>query len=199
MATNQASNLESTRRILLVETQSKSNYLFCEKLIQQEIEPFLVTNDLDTVLDVIEKIEATTLIFAVDVVDQELVRCISEINAVSPLPIAVFAKHHSAELLQALIVSGVNSYIVDDIAAQRLPVIVNLVETRFAHEQKIRHELIDTREKLAERKVIEKAKGLIMTQKKISEDQAYTQLRKSAMNQCRPMADLAKSVISVFE
>ena len=199
MASNQVSIIEPIRRILLVERRPSFEDSLLKKLNQQAMDPVLVTNDLESLVDSINKVEATILVFSLDIADEELVQCLSDVQKASPLPIVLFAKRHADNLLQSLISSGVNSYIVDDIAAQRLPVIINLTETRFFQEQQVRGELNEVRAKLDERKVIEKAKGLIMAQKRISEDQAYTELRKSAMNQCRPIADLAKSVISVFE
>ena len=199
MANNQVLNLEKEARILLIETQASVEGSLFQKLSEQNIEPLLVVNQIESLVELIATLEPAILFFSVDTVDDKLVQCLSEVNDNSPLPTAVFAHHHCSELLQSLVSSGVNSYIVDDIASERIPVIINLVETRFSQEQKFRCELAQTRAKLSERKVIEKAKGLIMAQKKISEEQAYAQLRKSAMNQCRPMVDLAKSVISVFE
>jgi len=65
--------------------------------------------------------------------------------------------------------------------------------------QKVNSELEKTKKKLSERKLIEKAKGIVMRQKNYSEDEAYMEMRKSAMNQGQSMAELSEKIISLFD
>jgi len=116
-----------------------------------------------------------------------------------PLPIIVFAKENASSALKAVVSAGVSTYIVDDVSVERLPVILELAVERFAQMETVNSELNETKKKLAERKLIEKAKGIVMRQNNCSESQAYTLMRKSAMNQGKPLAELASDIIVLFD
>ena len=92
-----------------------------------------------------------------------------------------------------------SSYVVDDAQVHRLPVIIDLAIARFEKMNGISAELEQTKEKLSERKIIERAKGIIMQQKNLTEDEAYVQMRKSAMNKGQSIAELSRHIISVFD
>ena len=115
----------------------------------------------------------------------------------SCVPVVVFAKKDVPDVAQSVVEVGVTTYIVDDVLASRLPLILDLALARFTHMQKVHSELEATRKKLVERKLIEKAKGIVMRQKNYSEDQAYTEIRRLAMNQGKAMVELAEKIISL--
>jgi response regulator NasT len=75
--------------------------------------------------------------------------------------------------------------------------VLDVALARFRRERKLLDELSDTRQKLAERKVIERAKGLLMERYKLSEDQAYQKLRSMAMNKKLKLAEIAQRILDV--
>ena len=95
--------------------------------------------------------------------------------------------------------SGVNAYIVDGLEEKRVQPIIDVAIARFREFQALKDELDATRSQLAERKVVEKAKGILMKHKDITEDEAYQSLRKMAMDKNKRIADVADGVISAFE
>jgi len=139
------------------------------------------------------------LILSVDFLDAITLDQLSKIHNLHPLPIVVFADQNVPEVLELVVSIGVNSYVIDQIKPHRLPNIIDLAIERFKQAQNLKQELNSVKEKLSERKLIEKAKGILMQQKNLSEDQAYKQMRRSAMDQGKPMVELSKQVISVFE
>ena len=116
-----------------------------------------------------------------------------------PIPVIVFAQKNSGSTAKSLVDAGISTYIVDDVIPARLPVIIDFALERFTQIQTVNVELEQAKKKLSERKLIEKAKGLIMRQKNCSEDQAYIEMRKSAMDQGTTIAELSSRIISVFD
>ena len=98
---------------------------------------------------------------------------LSFVNARQPRPIVLFTEDRDNETIQAALQAGVSAYIVAGMQPDRLQPILDVAVARFAQERALRAELRDTQEKLAERKLIERAKGLVMKQKSVDEEEAY--------------------------
>jgi len=147
----------------------------------------------------VQKHKPDALVLSVDFLDAAMLDQLIKVNEKCPLPVSVFAKQSSQEILKTAICAGVDSYVVDDVQAHRLQTIIELSMVRYEQFHILSEELEQTKEKLTERKLIERAKGIIMQQKHLTEDEAYVQMRKSAMNQGQSMAELSRRVISVFE
>lgn len=116
-----------------------------------------------------------------------------------PAPILVLAANEGSLTPEEILECGVSSYGVGDFDRKRLTTMIRVSMKRFRQTQSLTKELKRSKEQLEERKTIEKAKGLIMTQRGLSEDQAYQHMRKTAMDQGKSMVSLAKQLIEVFE
>lgn len=104
----------------------------------------------------------------------------------SALPVVMFTNDNDRGFMQASIRAGVAAYVVGDVPAARLLSLLDVAIERFALERSRRLELNDTRQRLAERQVVEKAKGMLMQMHGVDEEEAYRMLRKKAMQtQCR--------------
>lgn len=112
-------------------------------------------------------------------------------------PIVLFTDDGAADSIDAAMAAGVSAYIVAGLQAERIAPVLNVALARFRQDEKLRAELDDTRHKLAERKVIERAKGLLMTHHGLTEDQAYQRLRSMAMNKKLKLAEIAQRIIDV--
>jgi two-component system, response regulator / RNA-binding antiterminator len=114
-------------------------------------------------------------------------------------PIAMFVDQSDTASIQASVDAGVSAYIVDGLKKERVKPILDLCISRFNAFARLQAELDKTRTALEERKVIDRAKGILMKAKKISEEDAYALLRKTAMNENRKIADVAQSVVTAAE
>lgn len=114
-------------------------------------------------------------------------------------PVAMFVDQSDSEMTNAAMDAGVSAYVVDGLKKERVKTIVDMAISRFNTFSKLRTELEEARTELADRKVIERAKGIMMHARKISEDEAYTLLRRTAMTQKRRLADIAQSVITASD
>jgi response regulator NasT len=114
-------------------------------------------------------------------------------------PVAMFVDRSDAGLTRAAIEAGVSAYVVDGLRADRIKPILDAAIARFHMFQKMRTELAATKAALEERKVIDRAKGLLMRARGIGEEEAYALLRKTAMDQGRRIADIAQALVTAAE
>ncbi len=146
-----------------------------------------------------EMTHADVVIVNSDIPDEEVFANLNDVNKTKPKPIVMFAEKSSSEMANSAIKSGVNAYIVDGLEENRVQPIIDVAIARFREFQALKDELDATRSMLSERKAVEKAKGLLMEHKEITEDEAYQSLRKMAMNKNKRIVDVSESVINAFE
>lgn len=115
------------------------------------------------------------------------------------LPLVVFADDDSERAISQAVRAGAAAYVVDGLTPQRVPAIVQVAAVRFEVLTGLRSELGVANQKLAERKFVERAKGLLMKARGLSEDEAYHTLRRMAMERNRRMGDVAKSVLEMAD
>ncbi|MEC8630396.1 MAG: ANTAR domain-containing protein [Pseudomonadota bacterium] len=111
-------------------------------------------------------------------------------------PVAMFVDQTAGGLTKAAIEAGVSAYVVDGLRPDRIKPIMDAAIARFHMFQRMRTELETTKQALEERKVIDKAKGLLMKARGIDEEAAYALLRKTAMDQGKRMADVAQALVT---
>lgn len=114
-------------------------------------------------------------------------------------PVAMFVDRSDASLTRAAIEAGVSAYVVDGLRADRIKPILDAAIARFHVFQRMRVELAATKTALEERKVIDRAKGLVMRAKGIGEDAAYALIRKAAMDQGKRIADVAQALVTAAD
>lgn len=111
-------------------------------------------------------------------------------------PIAMFVSGAASGLARAAVEAGVSAYVVDGLQPDRLKPVIDAAIARFQIMRQMRTELDETRRALEERKVIDRAKGLLMKAKRIDEEEAYAILRKAAMDQGIRVAEVAQSLVT---
>jgi two-component system, response regulator / RNA-binding antiterminator len=109
--------------------------------------------------------------------------------------VAMFVDRSDQGLTKAAIEAGVSAYVVDGLRADRLEPILDAAIARFHMFQRMRVELVATKRALEERKIIDRAKGILMKAKRIPEEEAYALLRKAAMDQGRKLAEVAEALV----
>jgi response regulator NasT len=114
-------------------------------------------------------------------------------------PVAMFVDQSDKASIEAAVDAGVSAYIVGGLRKDRVQNILDLCVSRFNAFARLQDELDRTKSALEERKAIDRAKGILMAAKKLSEDAAYALLRKTAMNENKKIAEVAQSVITAAE
>lgn len=110
-------------------------------------------------------------------------------------PVAMFVDHSDEQLTKAAIEAGLSAYVVDGLKTERIKPILDAAIARFHLFQRMRVELEATKTALEERKIIDRAKAILMKARGIDEEAAYALLRKTAMDQKRRMADIAQQLV----
>lgn len=114
-------------------------------------------------------------------------------------PVAMFVDESDVTLTRAAIEAGVSAYVVAGLAANRIKPVLDAAIARFHMMQKMRVELAETRRALEERKVIDRAKGIVMRAKGMGEGEAYALMRKSAMDQGKKLIEVAQALVTAAE
>jgi response regulator NasT len=112
-------------------------------------------------------------------------------------PIVMFTEDQDPDSMEAAVEAGVSAYIVAGLQGERIKPVLQVALAQFKREQKLLDELSDTKSKLAERKVIEKAKGLLMERQRFTEEQAYQKLRSMAMSKNLKLSEVAQRILDV--
>jgi response regulator NasT len=114
-------------------------------------------------------------------------------------PIVCFTEDDDKGKMHAAIEAGVAAYVVAGLSSERVKAVLDVAIARFEVDQKLRRELSETRLKLAERKVIERAKGLLMERHRCTEDEAYHKLRRLAMDKNLKLSEVAQRMLDVVD
>jgi response regulator NasT len=136
------------------------------------------------------------IIMAIGLPDMDGIEAAREVMRLQPLPIVLLTGHHDAVTVERAKQAGVMGYLVKPLRSAELAPAVELAITRFHECSSLRAENSALKENLEARKLIERAKGLLMRQKNQSEEEAYTLLKRTSMNVRKPMAEIAQAIIS---
>jgi response regulator NasT len=114
-------------------------------------------------------------------------------------PIAMFVDQSDAASIQASVDAGVSAYIVDGLKKERIKPILDLCISRFNAFAKLQDELERTKSALEDRKIIDRAKGILMKVKGLTEEEAYVLLRSTAMREKKKIGEIAQSIMTASE
>lgn len=155
---------------------------------------------LDSALELLERVDALrpdVILIATDSPSRDVLEQLAAVSSAAPRPVVVFTDDAHAESIRASIRAGVSAYIVDGVEPSRLEPILRVAMERFESDQRLRAELSNTRRTLAERRTVERAKGILMKTRGMDEEDAYTALRKLAMERGIRVGEAAQQVVDV--
>jgi response regulator NasT len=114
-------------------------------------------------------------------------------------PIVMFTNDDDTSHVRDAVAAGVSAYIVAGLSSERIRPILDVAMARFQHEQALREELASTKTELHDRKLIDRAKGLLMQRQALSEQEAYERLRKTAMSKNLKLVEVAQRMLDVAD
>lgn len=144
---------------------------------------------------VVEHARPDVIIVDTESPSRDTLEQLAVMNATAPRPVLMFSHDANQQLIRAAVHAGVTAYLVEGLESGRLAPILEVALARFAQETQLRERLTQAENELAERKLIDRAKRLLMEQQKMSEPAAYASLRKRAMNQSVKLAEAARQVV----
>ncbi|WP_432741863.1 ANTAR domain-containing protein [Methylobacter sp. G7] len=124
---------------------------------------------------------------------------IAYLNRNHPLPMIIFATDDTPNTIDQIIKAGVGAYVVNGLEIGRIDSIIHIAVARFKERQQLKNELEKTKSKLEERKLVDRAKGILIKTRGFTEDDAYHTLRKLAMDRNIAIGEMAKNVIAMAE
>lgn len=154
----------------------------------------------------ISALERTVRGFAPDIVlidltnpDRDMLEHISHATETSKRAVALFVDQTDEDLTQAALMAGVSAYVVDGLKMDRIKPVLQTAIARFKMMRQMQAELNAAKQALEDRKTIDRAKGILMRQRNLSEDEAYSLLRKTAMGQNRKVIDVASALVTAAD
>lgn len=186
-------------RVLLVDETPERAELLKTALHESDYVVFVHTGSTANLLTQVRKIEPDVIIIDRDSPDRDTLEHVCSVTRDEPRPIVLFTQNGDRATIQAAVRAGVSAYIVGGMSAERVRPIVDVALVRFQEFQAMRQELDKAKLSLAERKQIERAKGIVMKSRGVSEDEAYVLLRKLAMERNQRLAQVAEDVLSMAE
>jgi AmiR/NasT family two-component response regulator len=135
------------------------------------------------------------ILMAIELADVDGIEASHEVMRSHPVPIVLITSHSDTATVERAKHAGVMAYLIKPLRAEQLSPAIELAIIRFQDFVALRAENSNLKETLEARKVIERAKGLIMQQRHLTEDQAYTLIKKASMNMRKPMAEIAQAII----
>ena len=147
----------------------------------------------------VDKYQPDIIIIDLDSPDRDTLEQMQCIHRDQPRPIVMFAEDDDSQTIHQAIKAGVSAYVADGLEGKRVKPIMDVAIARFREYQALREELARTKDSLEERKLIDKAKALLIKRQGMNEEQAHQALRKLAMDQGKKLGEVARNVIAVME
>jgi len=155
--------------------------------------------DMTRLLPRIATIDPDVIIIDLENPSRDTLEQMFQVSRLAKRPTAMFVDQSDSATVQAAIDAGVSAYVVDGLKKERVKSILDVTISRFHAFDRLQTELTQARSALEERKLIEQAKAILMRQKSISEPEAYVLLRRTAMNQNRKIAELARAIVAAAD
>jgi len=186
-------------RVLIIDELEERAELLRDGLRQAGCEVAASLSSPFALLESIENEQPDVIVIDTDSPSRDVLEHLVMVSQRTPRPIVMFASDGAPGTIRDAVRAGVSAYVVDGLDPARLRTIVDVAIARFEDFQSLRAELADAKEQLAERKLVERAKGLLMKSRDLDEDAAYTALRKMAMDRSLRLAEVAQRIIDAAD
>lgn len=186
-------------RVLLVDDGAHRLHLLHDELVRQGHEVVAVIDSALLIHDCVQRLAPDLVIVASDSPTRDTLENLAALSERNPRPVVVFTEDAATAPMQRALRAGVSAYVVAGLQAERIAPVLQVAIARFEHEGALREQLGKAEQQLAGRKVIERAKGILMAEAGIGEDAAYTRLRRLAMDRGKRLAEVAQSVVDAQE
>jgi two-component system, response regulator / RNA-binding antiterminator len=182
--------------ILIVDQNANRATVLEEGLREAGYDDVVVVREVHNLLRRIVEINPDVIFIDLENPHRDVLEQMFQVSRSVPRPIAMFVDQSDTATIEEAVDAGVATYIVDGLRKERIKPILDTTISRFNAFKRLKDQLDDAKQALEERKLIDRAKGILMTQRKLSEEDAYELLRKSAMNENRRLVEIAQSVLA---
>ena len=159
----------------------------------------VVVNDVNEVGRTIEAVMPDVIVVDLENPNRDTLEHLFTLFRAIKRPVAMFVDRSDNAMMEAAVAAGVSAYIVDGLKKERIKQIMDIAILRFNAFARLTQELEQARSQLDDRKIVDRAKGILMATRGFTEAQAHEALRSSAMNQNRRIVDIAQSLVTVTD
>jgi response regulator NasT len=150
-------------------------------------------------LQTIYTIDPDVIVVGLENPSRDTLEQLFQVSRIVKRPVAMFVDHSDKAAITSAIEAGVSAYIVGGLQKERIKSILDVCISRYNAMARLQDELDKARSALDERKVIDRAKGILMQAKGLSEGDAYALLRKTSMNEKKKIAEIAQAIVTTSE
>jgi response regulator NasT len=153
----------------------------------------------DALLKAVESQQPDAVIIDVDSPSRDTLEQLAVMHRHAPRPVVMFSADGDDRLIRDVVAAGVTAYVVDGLTPARMAPILQVALARFEQQAHVRRQLSEVQQQLADRKLIDRAKGLLVEKRGISEAEAYASMRQLAMRQNLKLVDIARQIIAMAD
>lgn len=186
-------------RVLVVDESAEQGMILRRGLERAGYEVAGILSSPFELLREVERLAPDVIIIDTDSPSRDVLEHLCVMGRDRPRPIVMFSADDDAGTIRDAVRAGVSAYVVDGLEPDRVKAIVDVACARFEEFQRLRAELAAANQQLSERKLVERAKGLLMKERGVDEQEAYRLLRTLAMNRGKRIGDVAQDIIAAIE
>ena len=186
-------------RILIVDQNLMRGSVIEEGLREAGYQDVILVHEMQNLLRRIVDDDPDVVFIDLENPNRDVLEQMFQMSRLVHRPVAMFVDRSDTSTIEAAVQAGVGAYVVDGLRKERVKSILDMCISRFNVFRRLRDELDRTRQALDERKLVERAKGILMRARKLGEEDAYALLRKAAMDSNQRLADIAQGVITAAE
>jgi response regulator NasT len=192
-------SLPNKLRVLLIDDGAHHVQPIRDELVRQGHEVVGVIDSATLIHDCVQRLQPDVVIVDTDSPTRDTLENLATLSSSNPRPVVVFTEDGSQGPMQRALRAGVSAYVVAGLQPERLEPVLQVAIARFEREAALRAQLDKAEQQLAGRKVIERAKGVLMSAAGLDEDEAYKRLRKLAMDRGKRLVEVAQNVIDAHD
>ncbi|WP_028136358.1 ANTAR domain-containing response regulator [Bradyrhizobium japonicum] len=190
---------EQSPKIVIVDESPVRAAILQEGLREAGFTQVVHISEMQSLLARIYSVDPDIILIDLENPSRDVLEAMFQVSRAVKRPIAMFVDQSDSASIQASVEAGVSAYIVDGLKKERIKPILDLCVSRFNAFAKLQEELERTKSQLEDRKIIERAKGILMKVKGLTEDEAYVLLRSTAMREKKKIGEIAQSIITASE
>lgn len=190
---------ETSPKIVIVDESPIRAAILEEGLREAGFTGVVHISEMQSLLAKIYAVDPDVILIDLENPSRDVLEQMFQVSRAVRRPIAMFVDQSDAASIRESVEAGVSAYIVDGLKKERIKPILDLCISRFNAFAKLQDELDRTRSALEERKVIDRAKGILMKVKGLTEDEAYVLMRSTAMREKKKIGEIAQSILTASE
>jgi two-component system, response regulator / RNA-binding antiterminator len=194
-----ANQMDQGLKIVIVDESAIRAAILEEGLHEAGFRHVLRIGETNNLLARIYAIDPDVILIDLENPSRDILEQMFQVSRAVKRPVAMFVDQSDSDSIRSAVDAGVSAYIVGGLQKERIKSILDLCISRFNAFSRLQNELERAKSALDERKMIDRAKGILMKAKNLSEDEAYVLMRRTAMNENKKVIEIAQSIVTAAE